>query len=312
MSERKCANCRNVIGARFCSICGQRDREIRISFWSLVIEALKEAWEIDGRLPRTLIPFLFRPGFLAREYLEGRRVHYSSPLRIYLFALVVSFFALSFVAEKLSKDIPVNATIVADAKDQAPSESVQAKQALLPADTPASNSTDTDAAAQTQWTHLLHEAVREEMKTEGKHFPPALIAKVAEFERLGDTLALQQIRRSFFDLAPKVVSVLVPIFAGILQLLFVRNSFFYIDHILFSLNFSSVALLFGSLATLIPGWGGALLTLAIPTHLYLAMRRVYQHSHLVTMFKFIALTLLGTIVTLAALILAAVAALWFA
>ena len=45
---------------------------------------------------RTVGPFLFRPGFLAREYVDGRRARYSSPFRIYLFCSFAFFFLSQF------------------------------------------------------------------------------------------------------------------------------------------------------------------------------------------------------------------------
>src|SRR5262249_142497 len=44
--------------------------------------------------------FLFRPGQLTSEYNAGRRVRYSSPLRIYLLMSVAYFFAASVVGPR--------------------------------------------------------------------------------------------------------------------------------------------------------------------------------------------------------------------
>ena len=38
----------------------------------------------DGRLWKTLSALLFRPGFLTREYLAGRRRRYIRPARLFL------------------------------------------------------------------------------------------------------------------------------------------------------------------------------------------------------------------------------------
>jgi len=49
---------------------------------------------IDGKLFRTLFLLLTRPGVLARRYLDGKRVRYSPPFRLYLFTSVFFFLAL--------------------------------------------------------------------------------------------------------------------------------------------------------------------------------------------------------------------------
>jgi len=48
---------------------------------------------LDGRMWRTLAGLLFRPGFLTREYLAGRRRRYIRPTRLFL-VLSIALFAL--------------------------------------------------------------------------------------------------------------------------------------------------------------------------------------------------------------------------
>jgi uncharacterized protein DUF3667 len=48
---------------------------------------------LDGRMWRTLAVLLFRPGFLTREYLAGRRRRYIRPARLFL-VLSIALFAL--------------------------------------------------------------------------------------------------------------------------------------------------------------------------------------------------------------------------
>ena len=51
----------------------------------------------DGRLWRTLPLLILNPGRLTREWAQGRRTRYVSPLAMFLFTLFVMFFALSFM-----------------------------------------------------------------------------------------------------------------------------------------------------------------------------------------------------------------------
>jgi hypothetical protein len=59
-----------------------------------VRELAGDAWQeltgYDGRIMATLRG-LARPGFLTREYLEGRRAHYLPPVRVYLIVSVIYF-----------------------------------------------------------------------------------------------------------------------------------------------------------------------------------------------------------------------------
>jgi hypothetical protein len=97
--ERRCLNCEAPLRGEYCSACGQRDLPSRLAIGELIREVLSETFELDGRVWRTLVPFLFRPGFLTREYIEGRRVRYTSPFRLFLAATLL-WLAASFVAKQ--------------------------------------------------------------------------------------------------------------------------------------------------------------------------------------------------------------------
>jgi hypothetical protein len=106
-----CPNCANEHAGEFCSACGQRNVDLHVPIGGLVREAAEEALGVDSRLRHTLVPFFFRPGEVTRDYLSGRRVRYTSPLKMYLVAAAVFFFAFA------SQDRPN--VIRIDAKDKA-------------------------------------------------------------------------------------------------------------------------------------------------------------------------------------------------
>jgi hypothetical protein len=56
---------------------------------------------LDGRMWRTLIGLLFRPGFLTREYFDGRRRRYIRPARLFLVLSIGLFALLRFTTEPL-------------------------------------------------------------------------------------------------------------------------------------------------------------------------------------------------------------------
>ena len=57
----------------------------------LAVDAFWELSGWDGRFALTVRSLLRRPGMLTREFLEGRRARYVSPLRLYLMASLVYF-----------------------------------------------------------------------------------------------------------------------------------------------------------------------------------------------------------------------------
>jgi hypothetical protein len=88
---RSCSNCQALLTGQYCAVCGQRDRNRMISLWELIVDFVGEFVNLDSRFWRTIFPLLFRPGRLTSEYLRGRRVHFTPPLRLYVISCFVFF-----------------------------------------------------------------------------------------------------------------------------------------------------------------------------------------------------------------------------
>jgi len=70
-----------------------------ITVWELLRDLFGDIFELDSRLWRSLVPLLFKPGHLTLEYLEGRRVRYMPPFRMYLVISVLFFLLVSFFSD---------------------------------------------------------------------------------------------------------------------------------------------------------------------------------------------------------------------
>ncbi len=93
---RLCTNCGAALHGRYCSHCGQRADTAAHSVGHFLWEAIEALTHADSRVWGTLQPLVRRPGFLTREFFDGRRARYVEPLRLYLILSVV-FFVLSAV-----------------------------------------------------------------------------------------------------------------------------------------------------------------------------------------------------------------------
>ena len=93
-----CPNCGSTRPDRFCSHCGQNDRDYMRGLWSVIYEFFREMFEVDSRLFRTLKSLLFKPGHLSSEFTRNRRAAYMSPVRLYLFTSFLFFLVLSISA----------------------------------------------------------------------------------------------------------------------------------------------------------------------------------------------------------------------
>ena len=110
-----CPNCGTDLQGRFCYWCGQKATSTQVGLHDFVHEATHEFLHLDGKILRTVKLLVLRPGQLTKEFLEGRRARYISPLRVYL-TLSVLFFALAAIVPGAMKGVvKVKTTASADA-----------------------------------------------------------------------------------------------------------------------------------------------------------------------------------------------------
>jgi hypothetical protein len=93
--DKTCLNCGAAVQGRFCHVCGQENIVPHQNFWSLTKHFVFDIFHFDGKFFDTLKYLLFRPGYVAKEYVKGRRMSYLDPVRMYLFTSAL-FFLLFF------------------------------------------------------------------------------------------------------------------------------------------------------------------------------------------------------------------------
>ncbi|HEY3459572.1 MAG TPA: DUF3667 domain-containing protein, partial [Casimicrobiaceae bacterium] len=89
----RCANCGAPASWNYCPQCGQETAIAMPTAFAFLRDAAGRYVRFDGRMWRSLAALLFRPGFLTREYLAGRRRRYVRPARLFV-ALSILLFAL--------------------------------------------------------------------------------------------------------------------------------------------------------------------------------------------------------------------------
>ncbi len=97
-SLETCKNCEQKFKKEFnfCPHCGQKANDeltIRVLFYNTI----SNYFSFDARFFKSFIPLLFKPGYLASKFIEGKRLLYLHPAQMYLFITVVFFFLFSFV-----------------------------------------------------------------------------------------------------------------------------------------------------------------------------------------------------------------------
>ena len=213
----RCANCDQPLAGPYCAACGQRAADLHVSIWHLISEALQEAFEFDSRVRRTIAPFLFKPGFLADEYLAGRRIRYSSPFRIYLLFSFLFFLVARLAGGPSHPPTPVPGAVTAVAADD---EEIKLGPLMLSVKQQPLEKTESPTA------HEWRRRFRERVKALKVNDPTGE-------RRLGE----------LWNELPRVAFFLLPIFALLLKMLFGRSGRNYVGHLILTLHLHAFAFL---------------------------------------------------------------------
>lgn len=92
-----CQNCGTPLLGPHCYACGQPVHGLVRRFTTVVGDFLDSVLNIDSRIVHTVGPLFAKPGFLSLEYFAGRRVRYVSPVRLFVFLSILTFFVARMV-----------------------------------------------------------------------------------------------------------------------------------------------------------------------------------------------------------------------
>ncbi|AWF79721.1 hypothetical protein BTJ40_02135 [Microbulbifer sp. A4B17] len=92
VNQNHCANCHTELLGPHCYACGQPVKGMVRHFSSVIGDFFDTLLAFDSRTWKTVPSLFFKPGFLTAEYFSGRRVRYVSPVRLFIFLCITSFF----------------------------------------------------------------------------------------------------------------------------------------------------------------------------------------------------------------------------
>lgn len=317
----ECANCGTPLQGPYCSNCGQKASDYHRPFWWIFGEFLDSVFNYDSRTFRTIWLLFAEPGEFTRRYNEGKRASLLPPFRLFIIATVVFFLTLqltglAMVAFKVKTmslaDMPPEALKELQAETNAelvikgdktiqyvtmeffvPASAVEhvklteeQKRSVLGADGEFKVDTKDATAEEAEWIAWLGE--RTKRIREG-------------YDRaLADPIKLNGPLNVWL---PRLMLVLVPVFALLLAVMHWWPRVFMIEHLVFSTHIHTVVFVAFSLVALgaaILGDAGFMwaVWLILAIYLWMAMYRVYGRSWWLTTLKFMALLLVySTVLT---------------
>lgn len=313
-----CLNCGTKLIDDFCHHCGQKDIPKRQTLGELFSNFISSFWSYEGKFLLTSKYLITRPGFLAKEYNAGRRESYYHPARMYVFISFI-FFLIFFSLPDADK--PDNLVKISDenGKTDVPLEKLDSVMNAV------EKSDSTLNSVLPGLTDTIKSAVdKKKKKGKGGNFnlSSSDYKSIREYDSAQQTLPPEKrdgwIERklairgielnekykgnlsgfgkdfsdAFMENFSKILFFLLPIFALILKLLYVRRDFYYSEHLVFSIYYYNFVYLAGSLymlVNLVPalGWLATLISLWSFVYLLISMKRMYEQSWRKTVLKYV-------------------------
>ncbi|MDE0178806.1 MAG: DUF3667 domain-containing protein [Gammaproteobacteria bacterium] len=316
-----CPNCGALKQGRFCAVCGQNDRDYRRSLFPVVYQISAETFEADSRVWRTLGALFYRPGFLSLEFSRNRRAHYLSPFRLYLFTSILFFLVLSLTVDDPKQGDGPGLTRVqvgdsAEDKDdaianfgfdklEANSEAIETLKRSLGGER-ASKIDEILARPESSFPRMVLVANAEGLAGGDEGLDVFVAGQLVDVFHAPWPV----VRDRFVGYLPVAMFFVLPLYALMLKVLFIRRHRFYAEHLVFSIHIHTIAFVVFGVALVTPeSWPAVdgILLLALTGYYFVALKRFYATGVLATIAGFLFLTWLYSLL-LAAVLFGALAA----
>lgn len=317
---RRCKNCDTPCAPeyRFCPECGQELAD-NLTFTVLFHNTIENFFSIDARFFKSFVPLMFKPGVLARRFVDGKRLRYLHPAQFYLFFSVLFFFIFSFsvrkadsqVSEALSKGfdkeivpdtLKIEQDSVAIEKAREAMKKNQKFIGLSDEEMQEIDSAMVSGQGNPGWTFsfdrdnvdsLIAAGAPEKelfmamgMKEDADALTRRFYAQALKiYQQKGDGIL-----QTFYDTIPIAMFFMLPIFAFLLKIFYWRRASF-AHHMVFSFYFFTFlftafcVLLLAELIWDIPFWIEFLFFLSFIIYLIIALRNFYRSSWIGAFFK---------------------------
>lgn len=294
--EKQCLNCGTPLTGKYCGNCGQRDLPARQDLGDLLINFISSFYSFESKFFKTFKYLLFYPGKIVAEYNSGKRESFYHPARMYVFLSFIFFLLFSTVFSTDDMDLDED-------RDFKTVQDSIAVDSLIKKNTGGLKfgyqSTEEGSSTKRAKTLEQYDSIQNTLPPEKRD---GFIIRY--FERKGREIEsragtnqgeiVKTYMNDMLDNTPRMIFILMPLFALLLKLFYIRRDFYYSEHLIFTIFFYDFVYLIGSLIILVNQveglwWVQLILYLWIFIYLYKAMRKVYQQRRTKTVIKFLLL-----------------------
>ena len=323
--EGNCLNCGTPLVGSHCHACGQRGHQHK-TLGAFFHDLLHGVLHFEGKIWRTLPMLVWQPGKLTREYIDGRRASYVSPIALFLFTIFVLFAVFSAMggAQALADSVDIDTDTATRQAYDATNAELANVQRRLDGEEDADDRTELEAEiaqlkrqqefirgaiglAEVETTDDASGIEETGLAIDGARVSRGGLKEAWRKAKENPQLLIYKLQTNAY----KFSWLLIPISVPFVALTFLwRRKFGLYDHTIFttySITFM-IGLVF--LATLVSGWvsgrlGFAMLLYA-PFHMYRQLRGTYSLSRFSAFWRLIVLSIFSwTAIAIFALVLMA-------
>ncbi len=300
LEPKECPNCQTTFQGYYCPNCGQSDTEFDRPFGFVMYDFMGNFFSFDSRFFKTFWYLMSRPGFLTMEFLLGRRERYAPPFRTFIFLSFILFLLLQTLTGKalrepfgadpeMMSDVALSDSINEALKESELIISEQLGDSAEVLNLPVGTDFMRKGSLEEKFAVYADE-ITEKIKTETDPKKKENLRRakiILESPRVMNSTILKYLSWAFF--------IMLPVFALMLALFYVRKKMNFIRHLVFSVHIHSFVFLVNivvvALALIwhLPFEIYFAAFLVVQVYIFLALKRFYGQKFLKTFFKFITL-----------------------
>jgi hypothetical protein len=304
--SEKCLNCNTPldVSEKYCHYCGQLNSTKKITVSDFFEEFVSNFYAYDSRLRNTLFFLFSKPGYVAKQIVNGKRQTFANPFRLFL-SIIIMFFIFDNLQNSYStkekKDLGQTELEESLLTNKFQKDSIYTYKEIF----------KDSISTFDQYYYQITSFRNYNLKNPNQDSEKAIETLGYENNRINrflyhksENLKSNNLKREigdyFISKLPFLIFVSLPFITLIFWLAYYSKEFNYADHLVFTYTFYTflfIILFINNLLKLISNSIHELILLfsffiLFPLYLYKSLRYFYENQRWKTIFKFVLLNLL--------------------
>lgn len=304
----KCLNCNTPldVSEKYCHYCGQLNSTKKITVFDFFEEFFSNFYAYDSRLRNTFLFLFSKPGFVAKQIVNGKRQSFANPFRLFL-SITILFFIIDNIQSHSSANANINSLSTETKTDDLFLSPKFNKDSIYTSKEIFKDSISTISEYLYQITSFRNYNLKHPNQTSKEAFRTLQYEdnRVNRFlYNKAQNLKSNNLKREIGDYLisklPFLIFISLPFITLIFWLVFYSKKHNYADHLVFTYTFYTFLFIVLFINTLLSFISNNLHEITLtasflilfPIYLYKSLRYFYENRRWKTIFKFVLLNLL--------------------